>query len=128
MLQLIEVQSVAPTISVVAQVLGMTHQNVKQIASVLERKGFIEITVDPADRRARRLQSTPHHHRFWKQRNPADFSNVESWTAALSDSEIENLLRLRAKLRSGLRAPKAGDPTSHNPAPGVPGHVEWQST
>lgn len=66
MLQLIEVQSVAPTISVVAQVLGMTHQNVKQIASVLERKGFIEITVDPADRRARRLQLTPHHHRFWE--------------------------------------------------------------
>jgi len=104
MLQMIEAQPQAPTLSEVARALGMTHQNAKQIALVLERKGFVEITVDTADRRARRLQLTAHHHRFWGQRNAADFTRVEAWTAALSDGEIRTVVRLLGKLRSNLAA------------------------
>ncbi|MBE7416614.1 MAG: MarR family transcriptional regulator [Ideonella sp.] len=104
MLQMIEAQPQAPTLSVVARALGMTHQNAKQIALVLERKGFIEITIDAADRRARRLQLTAHHHRFWRRRNAADFSSVEAWTAALSDGEIRTVVRLLGKLRANLAA------------------------
>ena len=103
LLHAIEVQPQAPTMSVVARALGMTHQNVKQIALVLERKGFIEIAVDPLDRRARRLHLTPHHHRFWQQRNPGDFSSVEAWTSVLSDSEVRTAVRLLSKLRDELR-------------------------
>ena len=108
MLQLIEAQDEGPTISFVAQALGMTHQNVKQIALSLQKKGFLEIAIDPTDRRARRLLLTEHHHRFWQQRNPSDFSSVEDWTAGLSDAEVAVAVRLLGKLKS--RA-KAGRPT-----------------
>ena len=105
LLQLVEAQAKPPTISDVARALDMTHQNLKQIALALQRKGFLEIVVDPLDRRARRLQLTPHHHRFWKHRNPSDFAAVESWTAGLSDDEIESAVNLLLKLRRRLGRP-----------------------
>jgi DNA-binding MarR family transcriptional regulator len=61
LLQLIEAQPAPPTLGQVAQALRMTHQNAKQIALALQRKGFLDIVVDPADRRARRLQLTDLH-------------------------------------------------------------------
>lgn len=104
MLQLIEAQLEAPTISLVARALGMTHQNVKQIALALQRKGFVEIAVDATDRRSRRLQLTEHHHRFWKARNPSDFVSVQEWTAGLSDKEVTAALKLLVKLKARARA------------------------
>lgn len=98
-----------PTISFVAQAMGMTHQHVKQIALSLQRKGFLEIATNPADRRARRLLLTEHHHRFCKQRNAADFSSVEEWTAGLSDAETAAAVRLLVKLKSRAKAGRLAD-------------------
>lgn len=109
MLQLIEAQAEAPTMSFVARTMDMTHQNVKQIALVLQRKGFVEIVVDPVDRRARRLQLTPHHYRVWQQRNPSDFSSVDAWTGALTDAEVGTAVRLLLKLKAHLNVASQGD-------------------
>lgn len=107
MLQLIEAQAAPPTISFVAQAMGMTQQNVKQIALALERKGFLQIVTDTADRRARRLVLTEHHHSFWQQRNPSDFASVEDWTAALSDDQIDVVVGLLVKLKAHAKAGRA---------------------
>jgi len=109
MLQLIESRPEPPTISQVAEAMNMTHQNVKQIAAALERKGFLTITPDPADRRARRLRLTAKHRRFWKQRNPADFANVERWTMALTDDEVVSLVALLARVYAHLRSSDTSD-------------------
>ncbi len=107
MLQWIESRPQPPTISEVAAGMGMTHQNVKQIALALQRKGFVEITVDEHDRRVRRLVLTAHHRRFWKRRNTDDFASVEAWTSALSDAEVAAASALLGRLYRHLRA--AGD-------------------
>jgi len=107
MLQLIESMPEPPTLSQVAAAMRMTHQNVKQIAAALERKGFLAIVPDAADRRARRLTLTAKHRRFWKQRNPADFANVEQWTAALDDGEVATLVDLLGRLYAGLKSSAA---------------------
>lgn len=104
MLQLIEALAAAPTISFVAQALDMTHQNVKQIALSLERKGFLQIATDSADRRVRRLRLTDHHHQFWQERNPSDFSSVQDWTSGLSDDEVAQALSLLARLKAHAKA------------------------
>jgi DNA-binding MarR family transcriptional regulator len=101
LLQFVEAQLQAPALSFVARSLNMSHQNVKQIALGLQRKGFLEIEVDASDRRTRRLHLTEHHYRFWKDRNPADFSSVEEWTSALSDPEVSTAVELLAKLNAG---------------------------
>ena len=103
MLQWIEAQTEPPTISAVAAGLGMTHQNVKQIALALERKGFVEIAVDAADRRARRLVLTKAHRRFWRKRNPQDFASVAAWTAPLSDREVATMTELLSRLYRHLK-------------------------
>lgn len=114
LLQFIEAQARPPTQGQVAQALGMTHQNVKQIALALERKGFLVIEADAADRRARRLVLTPHHQHFWQARNPGDFVRVEGWTAVLSDAEVGQLVALLQRLRAGLG--DAGDCPDEDPA------------
>jgi DNA-binding MarR family transcriptional regulator len=98
LLQCVQAQPEPPTLGVVAQALGMTHQNVKQIALALQRKGFLDIVVDETDRRARRLVLTDHHHRFWDQRNPQDFALVEAMSRALTDTEVRTLVRLLGKV------------------------------
>lgn len=102
MLQWIEAQPSPPTLSAVAAGLRMTHQNVKQIASALARKAFLQIEVDTQDRRARRLVLTAHHHTFWAKRNPQDFSRLALWTARLSDAEVKTLSELLGRLPSGI--------------------------
>lgn len=107
LLQFIDAQAGPPTMGSVAAGLSMTHQNVKQIAAALERKGFLSIVVDADDRRARRLVLTAQHRRFWARRNPADFEHVQAWTAALDDGEVEQAVALLRKLVRGLAAGNA---------------------
>jgi len=117
MLQFIEAQPEPPTLGSVAAGLGMTHQNAKQIVRVLERKGFLRIEVDAADRRVRRLVLQPRHQAFWAERNPQDFSGVEAWTAGLADAEVQLLLDLLRKLREGLAASGASEVQDEPAAP-----------
>jgi DNA-binding MarR family transcriptional regulator len=48
----------APTINELSDVMGSSHQNVKQIALKLEKNGFIKTYVDPEDRRKLRIAMT----------------------------------------------------------------------
>lgn len=104
LLQFIESCAEAPTFGSVALGLAMSHQNVKQIAAVLERKGFLVIEVDALDRRARRLRLTAKHRRFWARRNPGDFAQVQQWTAGLDDAEVAQACQLLRKLFDSAQA------------------------
>ena len=48
----------APTIKEVSKAMGTSHQNVKQIALRLEKKGLIELTKDKNDARVTRIALT----------------------------------------------------------------------
>lgn len=48
----------APTIKDMADLLGCSHQNAKQILSKLEKQNFVEVTQDPADKRKQRIMLT----------------------------------------------------------------------
>ena len=45
----------APTLRELSQVMGSSHQNVKQILLKLEKKGFVIMQVDDKDRRKQRI-------------------------------------------------------------------------
>ncbi len=51
-------QGEAPTVQDLAQVMGSSHQNVKQILNKLEQKGFVSVEPDEADRRKLRISLT----------------------------------------------------------------------
>ena len=47
-----------PTLNELSDVMGSSHQNVKQILLKLEKKGFVEFVADEKDRRKQRIHVT----------------------------------------------------------------------
>ena len=58
----------SPSIKEVADALGSTHQNIKQMANQLERRGFLRIERDGRDRRVLRLKVTEKNREYWDSR------------------------------------------------------------
>ncbi|MCX8074564.1 MAG: MarR family transcriptional regulator [Clostridia bacterium] len=56
----------SPTIKEVAKEMGSSHQNIKQVALKLEKKGMLEFEKDKKDMRATRLILTEKSYEFWK--------------------------------------------------------------
>ena len=92
-----------PSIKQAADALGTTHQNVKQLASSLQRKQFIRIVHDPSDRRIRRLVTTDKSRTTWQRRGTRDQQRVLEWFAELSDKEARTLFDLLLKTEASVR-------------------------
>lgn len=48
----------SPTLQQLADVMGTSHQNCKQLLLKLEKKGFVTLDTDPGDRRKQRIHLT----------------------------------------------------------------------
>jgi DNA-binding MarR family transcriptional regulator len=59
-----------PTIKETARQMCTSHQNIKQIGLLLQKKGFIRMEKDPSDRRTWRLHLTEANEFYWKRRAP----------------------------------------------------------
>jgi DNA-binding MarR family transcriptional regulator len=98
-----------PSIKQAAATLGTTHQNIKQLAGSLARKGFIEFLEDPTDARVRRLATTAKSHRTWQRRGTDDQERVLEWFSELSKPDahalFELLLKLHASVQTALESP-----------------------
>ena len=94
----------APSLSDTAQALGTTHQNAKQIAAALERKGFLRIAPDERDARVRRLRTTAKSRRHWKRRSPDDQQAVLEWFSGLDVDEARTLFELLSRVERRARA------------------------
>jgi DNA-binding MarR family transcriptional regulator len=91
----------SPSISELAQSLSTTHQNIKQIALQLQKKGFIKIERDESDKRTWRLKVTEKNKAYWNSRAKEHEAIVRSFFASLSDSEIQTFSTLLLKLIMG---------------------------
>lgn len=97
----------SPSFSEAAVVLATSHQNVKQIAAALERKGFLRIVPDSADGRVRRMTTTRKNERYWTSRNPQDHAYVIELFDGLSSREVKELFRLLATVREAVAERKS---------------------
>jgi DNA-binding MarR family transcriptional regulator len=111
-----------PSLSQAAHALGTTHQNARQLADALERKGFLQISTDQADARVRRLSTTAKSKRYWHGRSAADQQQVLDWFGDLSPAEAQTLFDLLAKVehraRAALSRPAAGPDAKPRPRSG----------
>ncbi len=87
-----------PSLGEVAVAMATSHQNAKQIAIVLERKGMLKIVVDKKDRRTRRLKPTAAGRRGWESRDAGDFAAIGALLSGLSNLEQKSLHRLLQRL------------------------------
>jgi DNA-binding MarR family transcriptional regulator len=102
-----------PSFREVAEALGTSPQNVRQLVEVLLRKGFARVVHDPEDARVKRLIATPKNTRYWAARDDADHAEVLALLDDVSTAEVERalaplvrvLLRARAARGAGRSAP-----------------------
>lgn len=93
------------TLGAVAASLGTTHQNARQIVDALGGKGLVEVSVDPEDRRARRITTTDLVAELFEGRDLDDHSEVNEWLSALSAEEQADAVRLLHRVLSALVRP-----------------------
>jgi DNA-binding MarR family transcriptional regulator len=81
-----------PSLNEAARVMGTSHQNIKKIASILERKGLVRMEKDKKDTRVTRLVLTEESDRF----SAAIQGKAAVFTEALFDGlEAESLAQAR---------------------------------
>ena len=91
-----------PSLKEVAYALGTSHQNIKQIANQLQRKGFIAMEKDSDDRRVTRLNVTEKNRRYWDSRAGEHEKIVLRLFSYFSEKEIGFLHSTVNKMLSGL--------------------------
>jgi DNA-binding MarR family transcriptional regulator len=87
-----------PSIQDVAEAMSTTHQNVKQIASGLERGGFMTLGRDPANKRIIRLKVTEKCFAMFKKREEEDVKTILRMFENLTDGEVKALFNILAKM------------------------------
>lgn len=87
-----------PTLSEVAELMGSSRQNVKQLALKLEEKGFLTIRKDELDARALRLKLTEKSKEFWEKRAKQDNEYIEDLFGDFTSEEIEVMNKCFRKL------------------------------
>ena len=91
-----------PTLGEVASAMATSHQNAKQIAAGLKRKGMLRIVQDKADGRVKRLTATSAGSRGWEWRNASDFRMIGEWFSELSQADQKALRQLLEPLAKSL--------------------------
>lgn len=87
-----------PSMQEVADAMSTTHQNVKQLATRLEKRGFLKIERDPKNRRILRLKVTEECIQFWENRGLEDMKTINSHFEGLDNEEIRNLFEIMSKM------------------------------
>ena len=87
-----------PSMQEVADAMSTSHQNVKQLATRLEVRGFLKIQRDPDNKRMLRLKITNECFEYWDKRSPEDIKSIKALFQGLEDYEVKELFDIIAKL------------------------------
>ncbi|MBC2582152.1 MarR family winged helix-turn-helix transcriptional regulator [Clostridium sp. DJ247] len=82
-----------PTLSKVAELMGSSRQNVKQLTLKLKEKDFLTMEKDEQDARATRLKLTEKSQLFWEKRQNKDDEFIRNLFIDFSEEETDILFR-----------------------------------
>jgi len=91
-----------PTLKEVANAMGSSHQNVKQVAVRLQNKGLLTLEKDNTDARVTRLRMTKHSHDFWKQTDPKGTIFREKMFKEINKKDIASIRNFLEKMLTNL--------------------------
>ncbi|WP_434303086.1 MarR family transcriptional regulator [Clostridium botulinum] len=103
MLILINFFKEPPTLSELALEMGTSHQNAKQIAIKLEKKGFLVGNKDIKDKRVLRLTPTNKIKEYVKLREDKDHFFIEKFFNVLTKEEVKNIYENFTKLLDNIK-------------------------
>lgn len=92
-----------PTLKELSDILGSSHQNVKQILIKLEKKNFISFQADDADKRKQRIVLTDYCRKFCEKNDEMSKNIMEKMFDGLSHKDIDTTIKTITKIEKNLR-------------------------
>lgn len=92
-----------PMLTEVANLMGSSRQNVKQLALKLQENGFLNIERDKKDGRTLRLKLTEKNQRFWDKKREKDMDFIVDLFKCLSQEEINTMYDVFNKLLNEIK-------------------------
>ena len=93
----------SPTVGELAEIMGSSHQNVKQILLKLEKKGFVNITVDEKDRRKQRIELTEYSREFSAKNDEISANIMKKMFESISDEQLQTTIQTIIKIEDNLK-------------------------
>jgi DNA-binding MarR family transcriptional regulator len=91
-----------PTISELASVIGSSHQNVKKMGLILEKRGFVRLFKDKNDARVTRVEVTDRCQEYFIQNNSRGITFMEKLLADFSEDEIRDFYQGMKKMEENV--------------------------
>ena len=91
-----------PTLKDLSDVLGSSHQNVKQILIKLENKGFVEFKTDDADKRKQRIVLTKKCQNFCEKNNDMSIKIMAKMFEGVPEKDIQTTIKTITKIEKNL--------------------------
>lgn len=93
----------SPTLNELAEIMGSSHQNTKQILLKLEKKGFVTITPDPADRRKQRISLTEPCRQFCAENDDRSSFAMQTIFGSISKEQLQITIQTIMQMEDNLK-------------------------
>ena len=90
------------TLTEASKLMGTSRQNVKQLASKLEERGFCKITLDEKDKRILRLSITQKNMDFWNEIDQENMTFLTSIFKNIPDANLKSMRKGLSKMLENL--------------------------
>ncbi len=91
-----------PTVKQVAEQMGCSHQNAKQVALKLKEKGLIKMEKDANDRRVTRMSLTEKNLELWQDLEPTGDEFMKAVFEGISQEEMESMRSSMSKIIANI--------------------------
>ena len=91
-----------PTLKELSDILGSSHQNVKQILIKLKNKGFIEFKTDVEDKRKQRIVLTKRCMNFCEKNNDVSIQIMAKMFEGISEKDLQTTIKTITKIEKNL--------------------------
>lgn len=92
-----------PTVKELAEIMGSSHQNVKQILLKLEKKGFVHISVDESDKRKQRIELTDYCREFCENNDEMAMNVMKKMFGGVSEEQLQVTIQTIIQIEDNLK-------------------------
>lgn len=92
-----------PTLKELAEIMGSSHQNVKQILLKLEKKGFVNIVTDERDKRKQRIELTRYCMDFCQKNGEVSTQIIGRMFNGISEEQLQATIQTIIQIEDNMR-------------------------
>lgn len=92
-----------PTVKELAEIMGSSHQNVKQILLKLEKKGFVYISVDENDKRKQRIELTDYCKEFCEKNDEMTTMAIGKMFEGVAPEQLQITIQTIIQIEDNLK-------------------------